>query len=117
MENQNNLNISWLLPFPILPQTAIFLSTCQESVSLLKFLLMKTMSVGEFKTHFSEVLQRVLAGEEIGIMYGKKKELVAKLVPKTVEKKLPRKLGILEGKSKIKFHKDFKITEEDFLSV
>lgn len=77
---------------------------------------MKTMSVGEFKTHFSEVLQRVIAGEEIGIMYGKKKEIVAKLVPKTAGKQLKRKIGILEGKGKVKFATDFKITEEEFLN-
>ena len=76
---------------------------------------MKTMSVGTFKANFSEVLKRVIAGEEIGILYGKKKEIVAKMVPKTIEKKPRRKLGILEGKGKIKFGADFKITEEEFL--
>jgi antitoxin (DNA-binding transcriptional repressor) of toxin-antitoxin stability system len=78
---------------------------------------MKTMSVGEFKANFSEVLKRVLAGEEIGILYGKKKEIVAKLVPKTPDKKPKRKIGILEGKGKIKFAADFKITEEEFLGL
>lgn len=78
---------------------------------------MKAMSVGELKTHFSEVLQRVLAGEEIGIMYGRKKEIVAKLVPKSAAKKPKRKLGILEGKGKVTFHDDFKITEEEFLGL
>jgi antitoxin (DNA-binding transcriptional repressor) of toxin-antitoxin stability system len=34
---------------------------------------MKTMSVGEFKTHFSEVLQQVRAGVGIAVTYGKKK--------------------------------------------
>ncbi len=77
---------------------------------------MKAMSVGEFKTHFSEVLQRVLAGEEIGIMYGKKKEIVAKIVPKKAGKQPRRKIGTLEGKGKIKFATDFKITEEEFLN-
>ncbi len=36
---------------------------------------METMSVGEFKSNFSGVLKRVLAGEEIGISFGKKKKL------------------------------------------
>jgi len=76
---------------------------------------MKTMSVGTFKANFSQVLKMVLAGEEVGILYGKKKEIVAKLVPKTEEKKPKRKLGILEGKGKIRFGTDFKITEEEFL--
>ena len=78
---------------------------------------MKTMSVGAFKANFSEVLKMVLAGEEIGILYGKKKEIVAKIVPKTIEKKPRRKLGILEGKGKIEIGPDFKITEEDFLGL
>lgn len=76
---------------------------------------MKIMGVGEFKANFSEVLKSVLAGEEIGISYGKKKELVAKLVPETAIRKPGRELGILEGKGKIKFGKDFKMTEEEFL--
>jgi antitoxin (DNA-binding transcriptional repressor) of toxin-antitoxin stability system len=76
---------------------------------------MKTMSVGEFKANFSEALKQVLAGEEIGILYGKKKEVVAKLVPKNAGKKPKRKLGILEGKGKVKFGKDFKMTEEEFI--
>lgn len=75
------------------------------------------MSVGEFKTNFSEVLKRVLAGEEIGILYGKKKEMVAKLVPKTTGKKPRRKIGVLEGKGKVTFMPDFKMTEEEFLSA
>ncbi len=78
---------------------------------------MKTMSVGEFKANFSEVLKKVLAGEEIGILYGKRKEIVAKLVPKTAGKKVRRKIGILEGKGKVKFSTDFKMTEEEFLGV
>jgi antitoxin (DNA-binding transcriptional repressor) of toxin-antitoxin stability system len=76
---------------------------------------MKTMSVGEFKANFSQVLKMVLAGEEIGILYGKKKEIVARMVPKNIEKKPRRKLGVLEGKGKIKFGTDFEITEEEFL--
>ena len=34
---------------------------------------MIVLSVGEFKANFSEVLKKVLAGEEIGISYGKKR--------------------------------------------
>jgi len=78
---------------------------------------MKTMSVGELKANFSEVLKRVLAGEEIGISYGKRKEIVAKVVPKSVDKKPKRKIGVWEGKANIKFAKDFSITEEEFLGL
>jgi antitoxin (DNA-binding transcriptional repressor) of toxin-antitoxin stability system len=78
---------------------------------------METMSVGEFKSNFSEVLKKVLAGEEIGISYGKRKEIVARLVPKATTKKPRRKIGILEGKGQVSFGKDFKITEEEFLGL
>ncbi len=75
---------------------------------------MITLSVGAFKANFSEMLKRVLAGEEIGISYGKNKEVVARLVPKSTSKKERRKIGILEGKGTIKFGGDFSITEEEF---
>jgi antitoxin (DNA-binding transcriptional repressor) of toxin-antitoxin stability system len=78
---------------------------------------MKTLSVGEFKANFSEMLKLVLAGEEIEIAYGKKKEVVARLVPKLKKKKPRRKLGILDGKAKVEFGKDFKMTEEEFLGL
>jgi antitoxin (DNA-binding transcriptional repressor) of toxin-antitoxin stability system len=78
---------------------------------------MKTMSVGELKTNFSEVLKRVMEGEEVGILYGKRKEIVARIVPKEKKKKGKRKLGRLEGKVKVKFMPDFKMTEEEFLGL
>lgn len=78
---------------------------------------METMSVGEFKANFSEALQKVLAGEKVNISFGKKKEIVAMLVPKEKEKKPKRKLGILEGKGQIIFKDDFKMTEEEFLGL
>ena len=74
------------------------------------------MSVGEFKARFSEVLKSVIEGEEIGILYGKKKEIVARLVPKNAGKSPKRKIGILEGKADVKFSPGFKITEEEFLN-
>ncbi len=77
---------------------------------------MQVVTVGEFKTNFSEMLKRVLAGEEIGISFGKRKEIVARLVPKNEEKK-KRKIGLLDGVAKATFAKDFKISEEEFLSL
>lgn len=75
------------------------------------------MSVGEFKTNFSQVLKKVQAGEEIGITYGKKKEIVARLVPRKMDKPLKRKIGILDGKAKVVFARDFKLTTEEFLGL
>lgn len=78
---------------------------------------MEIMSVGEFKTNFSEVLKRVQAGEEIGISYGKTKEVVARLVPKVSVKKQKRKIGIWDKKAKVKFGPGFKMTTEEFLGI
>jgi len=75
---------------------------------------MEILSVGEFKANFSEVLKKVLSGEEVAISYGKKKKIVAKLVP-NILKKNKRKLGIMEGKGKVTFADDYKMTQEEFL--
>jgi antitoxin (DNA-binding transcriptional repressor) of toxin-antitoxin stability system len=78
---------------------------------------MKVMSVGEFKTNFSQVLKRVQAGEEIDIAYGKGKEIVARLIPKPSIKKRKRKIGVLDTKGKIKFNVGYKMTEQEFLEA
>ncbi len=78
---------------------------------------METMTVGDFKTNFSEVLKKVLNGEEVAISYGKRKEIVARLVPGSGKIKEKRKIGIFEGKAKINVKKDFKISEDEFLLI
>lgn len=92
----------------------------EQGIHITKFMDMKpiqVMSVGELKTNFSEVLKRVQSGEEIGIVYGKNKVVVARLVPKNNAKKMKRKIGILDGKGKVKFSKNFKLTKEEFRVV
>ena len=78
---------------------------------------MKSLPVGEFKAQFSEVLEMVRQGESVGVLYGKNKKPIAKLVPMTEPKKKKRKLGILEGKVKFVFAEDFKMTEEEFINL
>ena len=79
---------------------------------------MKTLPVGELKAHFSEVLEKVKMGESFGILYGKKKKPIAMIVPfPEQETKAEREIGILEGKIKVKFADDFKITEEEFVGL
>ena len=78
---------------------------------------MKTMTVGEFKTHFSEVIEQVKAGIEIAVTYGKKKEIVGYFLPKSSQPQAKRQLGILEGKASATFADDFKMTEEEFLGI
>ncbi len=76
---------------------------------------MKTLAVGEFKTHFSEIIDDVRAGEEIVITYGKKREQVAVVIPfPTYKKRNKIKLGLLQDK-KIAIKDDFKMTEEELL--
>lgn len=77
---------------------------------------MKTFTVGDFKTHFSEVIERVRAGEEIIISYGKKKENVAVLIPYASYRNKKLRLGLLQDKS-FKIHDDFKMTEEELLNL
>jgi len=77
---------------------------------------MKTFTVGDFKTHFSEMLERVQSGEEIIISYGKKKENIAVLIPYAAYKTKKIRLGLLQDKS-FKVHDDFKMTEEELLSL
>ena len=76
------------------------------------------MTVGQFKAKFSEVLEKVLQGESIGITFGKNKKKVAALVPyKKYLKKNSVKLGLLEGKATFKINKGFKMSEEEFLNL
>jgi len=80
---------------------------------------MKSLTVGEFKARFSEVLELVQQGESVGVLFGKNKKPVAKLVPMngSETKSGKRKLGLLEGKMKVVFAPDFKMTEEEFINL
>ncbi len=79
---------------------------------------MKSLPVGELKAQFSEVLEKVQQGESFEILYGKKKTPVARIVPiNGGEPKKKRKLGILEGKVKFKFAKNYKMTDEELLDL
>lgn len=77
---------------------------------------MKTFPVGEFKTHFSEIIEQVRSGEEILITYGKKKENVAVLIPYASYKSKKIRLGLLQNKT-LKIHDDFEMTEEELLDI
>lgn len=57
-------------------------------------------------------------GESFGITFGKSKKLIAELnPPKKLEKSKKRKFGILDGKMKIVFADDFKMTEEELINL
>jgi len=79
---------------------------------------MKSLPVGEFKAQFADILEKVQQGESFEILYGKKKKPVAKIVPIDESKKTKkRKFGILDGKVKITFADDFKMTDEELLGL
>ncbi|MCT8335905.1 prevent-host-death protein [Leptospira sp. 85282-16] len=78
---------------------------------------MKSYAVGELKSHFSEVLEYVKKGEKVGILFGKNKKTIAMIVPINEKTDAKRKIGILDGKVKISFDKDFSISEEEFLNI
>ena len=78
---------------------------------------MKTMTVGEFKSQFSEVLEAVQAGESVVVCYGRNHRKVAVMVPYTSFKPSePRPLGLLKGKVQVAFAKDFSLDDETLLA-
>jgi hypothetical protein len=79
---------------------------------------MKTMTVGEFKAKFSDVIAQVKAGEEIAVTFGKKKEVIGYFKPEAAAPNMKKRvLGVIEGKATAVFKKDFEITEVEFLGV
>jgi prevent-host-death family protein len=78
---------------------------------------MKTMQIGELKTHFSEVIERVKSGEKIVVSYGRKKENVAVIIPYSEFKRTRAiRIGLLKGKAGYKFKKDYEMTDEELLN-
>jgi len=77
---------------------------------------MNQLTVGQFKSKFSEILEKVLKGESVGITYGKSKKKVAALIPyKKYLKQTKFKLGLLKGKATCKTYPDFKMTDQELL--
>jgi prevent-host-death family protein len=77
---------------------------------------METLKVGELKSKFSQVLQKVQAGEEIIISFGKNDKKIAVIVP--YDKYMshsPRPLGLLKGKAGYSIKDDFTMTDEELL--
>lgn len=79
---------------------------------------MKTMTVGEFKTRFSDVLDAVQAGETIVVCYGRNHRKVAAMVPyATLKSSGKRPLGLLKGKADVRFAKDFALEDDTLLQA
>ena len=79
---------------------------------------MKSLQVGELKARFSEVLDEVQKGKSVGVLYGKGKKLIAEInPPHEQEKAVKRKIGIMDGKIKLVFADNFKMTDEELLDL
>ncbi len=77
---------------------------------------MQTLTIGELKTGFSEVLKKVRSGQKIVISYGKKREKVAVIVPYSDYAEIPdRRLGLLKGKAECIIYDDFGMSEKELL--
>ena len=80
---------------------------------------MKTMTVGELKAQFSEVLAAMAKnGEPIAISYGKKKRTVAAIIPiAQLKPKRDRVLGLMQGHARCVVHDEFSIGDEQVLDA
>lgn len=80
---------------------------------------MKTMTVGELKAQFSEVLRQIIKnGKPIAISYGKKKEKIAAIIPYSqIKPKSERTLGVMRGRATCVIHEDFALTDEELLNA
>ncbi len=67
------------------------------------------MTVGELKAQFSEVLGKIIKnGEPVEISYGKKKEMVAAIIPYSqLKPQSERSLGLMRGRARCVIHDDF----------
>ena len=80
---------------------------------------MRTLTIGEFKAQFSDVLTAVQAGESVIVCYGRKKLRVAALVPyaECAAGAGKRPLGLLKGKGSFALAKDFALSDDEFLAA
>jgi antitoxin (DNA-binding transcriptional repressor) of toxin-antitoxin stability system len=80
---------------------------------------MKTMTVGELKAKFSEVLgQMIETGEPIAISYGKKKEKIAAIIPyHLLQPRTERRLGLMRGRASFASRDHFSMSDEELLDA
>ena len=79
---------------------------------------MKTLQITEAKNHFTSILKEVEDGNEVAISYGRKSQTIAVIISYDKWKKnQKRQLGTLEGKMSVEFAKNFKITDEELISL
>ncbi len=79
----------------------------------------RTLTIGEFKAQFSDVLTAVQAGESVIVCYGRKKRRVAALVPyaQFAAGSGKRALGLLKGKGGFTLAENFALSDDEFLAA
>lgn len=78
---------------------------------------MKTLTVGEMKARFSEVLEEIKQGHPVAVGYGKKKTKVAVIVPYDQYQKGVRRLGVMEKRASYRVDGDFKVIDAELLGL
>lgn len=72
-------------------------------------------TVGDFKARFSDLLDSVMQGDEVEILYGRVKKPVAKV--SKIQEKQKRVIGTLDGIASFYEADGGKITMEEFLGL
>lgn len=72
-------------------------------------------TVGDFKACFSDLLDSVMQGDEVEILYGRAKKPVAKV--SKIQEKQKRVIGTLDGIASFYEADGGKITMEEFLGM
>ena len=78
---------------------------------------METMFVKEFKSSFPDIMQKIENGNRINILHDLTRQPLAVIVPYAAKKTTKRKIGLLDGKIKMEFKDDFKMTTEELLAI
>lgn len=94
------------------------------SIHKISGVIMKALTHNEVIDNILKILEMVQSGEEIVIKNVNTQENVAVIVPykkyqrkDKSKKKQERMLGILKGKASYKIKEDFKITDEELLTL
>lgn len=72
-------------------------------------------TVGDFKARFSDLLDSVMQGDEVEILYGRAKKPVAKV--SKIQEKQKRVIGTLDGIASFYEADGGKITMEEFFGM
>lgn len=81
---------------------------------------MNAVPVAQLKADFSAILSQIeQTGEGVIVEFGRQHKKVAVLLPYSpeYEQASPRQFGILQGKGKVEFNKDFQMTTEALLGL